>query len=150
MADRPSRPPPAPNAVHPPVAFFDRTYDEAFALTRAARDYIAGFRATGGDRPPAQALAVSLESMRLTTRVVQVMAWCLAQKAIFAGELVCEPATVEWFALSGREVCLGGKEEAESASMPERLRVLLKESRALYIRVLRLDKLLYRELDVRA
>lgn len=136
-------------AVHPPVAFFGRTYEDALALTRTARDYIAGARRAGKDIAPEDALAFSVESMRLTTRVVQVMAWCLARKAIFAGELDSGAATVERFALSGRDVCMGGTEEADNPSLPDRFRTLLTESRALYVRVLRLDELLRREADGR-
>jgi regulator of CtrA degradation len=136
-------------AVHPPVAFLDRTYDDVLALTRAARDYVAGARASHGGAS-VKGLTASLESMRLTTRVVQVMAWCLAQKAIFAGELDRDPATVERFALTGRNVCLGGMEAAEDESLPERLRALLAQSRALYLRVLHLDELLHRDVGARA
>src|SRR3954468_16809385 len=91
---------PAVPAVHPPVAFLDRTYDEALALTRAARDCIAaGVVLPPDGASPAVAMAASVESMRLTTRITQVMAWCLAQKAIFAGEFTRDAATVERFSL---------------------------------------------------
>jgi regulator of CtrA degradation len=147
MGDDKSFPLRSAQAVHPPVAFFGRTYEDALALTQAARDYIAGARRVAKDLAPGDALAFSVESMRLTTRVVQVMAWCLARKAIFAGELDGGAATIERFALSGRDVCLGGAEKADNPSLPERFRALLSESRALYVRVLRLDELLRRAAD---
>ncbi|MGE5538112.1 MAG: DUF1465 family protein [Gemmatimonas sp.] len=135
----------APSALHPPVAFLDRTYDEALALTRAARDCIAA----GVVLPPegsstTAALAAAVESMRLTTRITQVMAWCLAQKAIFAGEIERDADTVERFSLGARELCLG--EDNDNANLlSEPLRALLAKSRALYVRVLRLDDLMHRE-----
>lgn len=155
MGDDTSFPFRSAQAAHPPVAFFGRTYEDALALTQAARDYIAGARRVAKDLAPGDALAFSVESMRLTTRVVQVMAWCLARKAIFAGELdggtaTIERLTIERFSLSGRDVCLGEAEKADNSSLPERFRALLSESRALYVRVLRLDELLRREADVSA
>jgi len=150
MLDDRSRSPSSPPGVHPPVAFLDRTYAEAMALTRAARDYVAVSRGSTLDREPVAALTASVESMRLTSRVVQIMAWCLAQKAIFAGELVRDAATIERFALSGGDVCLGGADEVENESLPQQLRALLARSHALYVRVLRLDELMHRDVAARA
>lgn len=136
----------APGAIHPPIQFLDRTYEEALALTRAARGCIAaGLAAPLQGAPPASALAASLESMRLTVRITQVMAWCLAQKAIFAGEMPRDAATVARFALGARDLCLGGNESADDEWLPKSLRALLAQSHALYVRVLRLDELMHRE-----
>lgn len=133
-------------AVHPPIQFLDRTYDEALALTRAARGCIAaGLAAPLAGAPPASALAASLESMRLTVRITQVMAWCLAQKAIFAGEMTRDETTVGQFSLGARELCLGGGENANDEWLPNSLRALLVQSHALYVRVLRLDELMHRD-----
>lgn len=137
----------AATAVHPPIAFLDRTYDEALALTRAAKGCIAaGFAEPLNGAPMASALAASLESMRLTARVTQIMAWCLAQKAIVAGELERDAATVEKFALGAKALCLGGTESAADEWLTKTLRNLLAQSRALYVRVMRLDELMHREI----
>jgi regulator of CtrA degradation len=133
------------SAIHPPVAFLDRTYDEALGLTRAARDCIAaGVVLPPEGSSPSASMVAAVESMRLTTRITQVMAWCLAQKAIFAGEVARDAATVERFSLGARELCLGEDNE-NNELLSEPLRVLLAKSRALYIRVLRLDDLMHRE-----
>jgi regulator of CtrA degradation len=133
------------SAIHPPVAFLDRTYDEALALTRAARDCIAaGIVLPPGGSSPAASMVAAVESMRLTTRITQVMAWCLAQKAIFAGEMARNTDTVERFSLGARELCLGEDNE-NNELLAQPLRALLKKSRALYVRVLRLDDLMHRE-----
>jgi regulator of CtrA degradation len=133
-------------AVHPPIQFLDRTYDEALALTRAARGCIAaGLAAPLAGAPSASALTASLEAMRLTVRITQIMAWCLAQKAIFAGEMTRDSATVARFSLGARELCLGGGESAGDQWLPKSLRALLAQSHALYVRVLRLDELMHRE-----
>jgi regulator of CtrA degradation len=134
------------SAVYPPIAFLDRTFDEALALTRAARGCIAaGLAAPLNGAPVDSALAASLESMRLTARITQIMAWCLAQKAIFAGELERDAATVEKFALGARTLCLGGTESATDEWLSKTLRNLLVQSHALYVRVMRLDELMHRE-----
>lgn len=133
------------SAVHPPVAFLDRTYDEALALTRAARDCIAaGVVLPPRGSSPVASMVASVESMRLTTRITQVMAWCLAQKAIFAGEVARDADTVERFTLGARELCLGEDNEHNELLSPP-LQALLERSRALYVRVLRLDDLMHRE-----
>jgi regulator of CtrA degradation len=140
MSERPQA-----SAIQPPVAFLDRTYDEALALTRAARDCIAaGVVLPPVGSSPSASMVATVESMRLTTRITQVMAWCLAQKAIFAGEVARDAEIVERFSLGARELCLGeDNENNELLSQP--LRTLLAKSRALYIRVLRLDDLMHRE-----
>lgn len=141
----------AKSAVHPPVAFLDRTYHEALALTHAAHGCIAaGMTAPLEGASMASALTASIESMRLTVRITQIMAWCLAQKAIFAGELLRDAATVEKFALGARELCLGGDEHNNDNDLTNTFRGLLARSRALYVRVLRLDELMHREVLGRA
>ena len=70
------------------VAYFDSTFEEAMALTRETRDYLA--YQESGDLAKLNAIArlvVSCESMRLTARLTQVVAWLLVQKAVHAGEL---------------------------------------------------------------
>jgi regulator of CtrA degradation len=136
----------ADSAVHPPITFLDRTYDEALALTHAARGCIAaGLAAPLNGAPLTSAFAASIESMRLTARITQIMAWCLAQKAIFAGELERDAAIVEKFALGARTLCLGGTESATDEWLSKPLRNLLAQSHALYVRVMRLDELMHRE-----
>jgi regulator of CtrA degradation len=132
--------------VHPPIAFLDRTYDEALALTQAARGCItAGLAVPKAEGSMSAALTASFESLRLTVRMTQIMAWCLAQKAIFAGELSRDRATVEKFALGARELCLGGEEHTADEDLHNTFRNLLERSRALYVRVMRLDELMHRD-----
>jgi regulator of CtrA degradation len=139
--------PPNGAVIHPPIAFLDRTYDEALSLTRAARGCIAsGLAAPKGNGSLPSTLTASFESLRLTVRMTQIMAWCLAQKAIFAGELTRDRETVEKFALGARELCLGGEEHAADEDLHNSFRNLLERSRALYVRVMRLDEMMHREM----
>jgi regulator of CtrA degradation len=123
-----------------PTAFFNRTYEETLALLVEARNYIAHQEA--GDQrglPPQLRLQVSYESLRVTSRLTQVMAWLLAQKAVHAGELTLQQAATEEFALSGGSIC-SDPSGPEDERLPAGLRALLERSHKLYMRVSRLDE----------
>jgi regulator of CtrA degradation len=124
-----------------PVAFFDRTYDEAMALIRDARDYfIERQHQPASQSRAAVELVTSCESMRLTARLTQIMAWLLVQKAVHAGELTRSDAVKPEHRLGGRTVC-----EIEGPwselGLPQRLQTLLQRSLNLYSRIARLDDL---------
>jgi len=132
------------------IAYFDSTFEEAMALTRQARDYLAHQRQADFDRlSSVSRLVASCESMRLTARVTQVVAWLLVQKAVYAGEISREQAAKPEYRLAGRVVC----EETQPVldePLPERLVDLLERSLRLYQRVSRLDAMLDRGLTVAA
>lgn len=126
------------------AAFFSGPYDEAMALLVEARDYIAHRMERDQDPLPVNArLQCSFESMRLTTRLTQAMAWLLAQKAVHAGEMSMETLASEAFALGGAEICSDTAAE-DDAGLPDRLRSLLSRSHGLYVRVGRLDEMVRR------
>jgi regulator of CtrA degradation len=83
--------------------------------------------------------------MRLTARLTEMMAWLLAQRAVHAGEITQAEALGENRALGEVSVCIDELDAGETA-MPRGLVSLLKRSRALYIRVARLDELARRQL----
>jgi len=120
-------------------AFFNRTYDETLALLEEARFYISdGARTDAAALDPEARLRFARESMRVTSRLSQVMAWLLAQKAVHAGEIDRTEAAVDAYALDGRSVCEPADPEL-SQGLPRHLRSLLDRSHALYMRVSRLD-----------
>jgi len=124
-----------------PVAFFDRTYDEAMALIREAREYFAERQhQPASPSRAAVELVTSCESMRLTARLSQIIAWLLVQKAVHAGELSRDDAIKPEHRLGGRSVC-----EIEGPwselGLPQRLQTLLERSLSLYHRIGRLDDL---------
>ncbi|WP_114394380.1 DUF1465 family protein [Oleisolibacter albus] len=127
-----------------PTAFFNRLYDETMALLVEARNYVA-YQEASDQRslPPAVRLQVSYESMRVTSRLTQVMAWLLAQKAVHAGELTQAQAVGEEFALSGGSVC-SDPAGADNEVLPMGLRSLLERSHSLYMRVERLEGMVRR------
>ena len=122
-----------------PIAYYHRTYDETMALLIEARNYAAFHHETHQrDIAPAARLFVSYESLRVTSRLSQVMAWLLAQKAVDAREISAEHGTGEAFALlddAASRDPLG----PENPMLPSGLRNLLARSHSLYLRVLRLE-----------
>ncbi len=123
-----------------PTAFFHHTYDEAMALLIEARNY-AAYRVPTDNRTlsPYTRLQITYESLRVTSRLTQVMAWLLTQKAFYAGELTYEQMASDEFALSGGDICLDPT-GPENDALPGGLRSLLDRTYRLYIRVSRLDQ----------
>ncbi len=132
-----------PPGGFPATTFFSRTYDEAHDLVSEALDYARDTR----ESPPKSAalsLLCSLESLRLTARLTQIMAWLLLQRAVHAGELPPEQAAAPSNRLGGQEICHDRRGEGMLV-VPSGLRDLLLRSRKLYQRVARLDEMMLRD-----
>jgi regulator of CtrA degradation len=117
--------------------YFSGTYDETMTLLVEARDYLAAKEL--GDRHTADAegrLLANREAMRITSRLTQVMAWLLLQRAVHEGEVGYDEALKPENRLDGHGVCLTQAEVA----LPPYLGRLLDRSYRLYARVDRLDK----------
>ncbi len=122
-------------------AFFSRTYDEAMDLLVEARNYMAFRRGTlPGGQEPRLRLKTSYESMRVTCRLTQVMAWLLAQRAAHEGELDYDAEAAMFYAVGGESVCLDHNLD-EMSDLPRGLQSLLERSHNLYVRVKRLDEM---------
>ncbi|MBB6503499.1 regulator of CtrA degradation [Sphingomonas endophytica] len=66
----------------------DSFYTEAMVLADEARHYFdEGGRVEREALPPMERVAFSCESLKVTTRLMHVIAWLLTQRAIAAGEL---------------------------------------------------------------
>ena len=129
-----------------PTAFFGKTYSEAMSLLVEARNYLAYREPVDRARLlPLERLRLCRETMRVTARLTQIMAWLIAQRAVHAGEMSQAAALGEHDALAEVTVCMGGA-ETESDDMPRPLADLLGRSRRLYVRVARLDELARRQL----
>lgn len=125
--------------------FFNGPYDETMTLLIEARNYIAFHDAAEHRKlSPQVRLQISYESMRVTSRLTQVMAWLLAQKAVHAGEITKAKGASADFALSGGEVCSDGA-GPDNEDLPVGLRSLLERSHRLYMRVERLDRMVGEE-----
>ncbi|TDR89001.1 DUF1465 family protein [Enterovirga rhinocerotis] len=121
---------------------FRTLFRDGMGLVESTACYLDGDgRAESNALPRAAALAYASESMRLTTRLMQIASWLLVQRAVVEGEI--SPAQ----ALRERErVKLvpqdRGLAEDQFAALPERLRDLIAQSLRMHARVLHLDGLL--------
>jgi regulator of CtrA degradation len=130
------------NTAAETVAYFDITFDEAMSLTREARDYLAYQEKVDlAKLSPVGRMVASCETMRMTARMIQVIAWLLVQKAVHAGEITREEAKEPKYRLSGQQVC-DDTEPLAAEPLPERLVELLASSHQLYQRIARLDAML--------
>ncbi len=122
--------------------FFRGTYDEAFDLLVEARNYVKyAMPMTPAARrgSPADPISLTMETMRLTTRLTQVMAWLMAQRAVLDGEIGEKEFSEEaCYRLEGQAVCLKRSIEAME-DLPRGLLDLMERSYRLYSRVQRLD-----------
>jgi len=92
------------------------------------------------------ALAYATESMRLTTRLMQLASWLLLHRAVKEGEMSLAQANKE-----KAKVKLAGDEIADEPNVklvPERLRVLINRSKALQASVRRLDATMHASPDL--
>ncbi len=129
--------------THQP-AVFNRTYDEAFALVVEARNYMRYVEPRTRRRSGEGGLERSCEALRATSRLTQVMAWLMLQRAVMAGEVTQEQAMAEDNLLSGQEVCLV---EKDGLDLPPGLHSLLERSHRLYQRVSRLERMVLARLQ---
>jgi regulator of CtrA degradation len=121
------------------TAFFGGTYDEAMALMVEARNYMAFVEHR--ERRKAEmmiGLRMSCEAMRVTSRLTQVMAWLMMQRAVHEGEIDMDDALSEANRLSGLDVCLD-QSFGHDETLPQGLRSLLDRSLRLYQRIARLE-----------
>lgn len=125
-------------------AFFHRTYDETMDLMVEARNYMRFVERRERMRLGTHiGLRMSCEAMRVTSRLTQVMAWLMLQRAVHQGELSPEQSLAEECRLSGANVCLD-ESYSDDASLPNGLRSLMERSYRLYVRVARLEEMMVR------
>lgn len=124
---------------------FQRTFDDGMAMVEETAAYLDGDgREQSKDLPRRGALAYAGESMRVTTRLMQVASWLLVQRAVRESEMTPEEASDQKYRLGAQEVCRARSLDGVEL-VPAKLADLLERSSALYDRVERLDYKLYRE-----
>ncbi|MDP3853456.1 DUF1465 family protein [Phenylobacterium sp.] len=121
---------------------FDRTFQEGMDLVEETAGYLDGSgRQESKLLSRNAALAYAGESMRLTTRLMQVASWLLVQRAVREGDMPALNACEDRYRLGAEDVCRGATEEA----LPSGLLGLLDRSERLYERVRHLDRRMYVE-----
>lgn len=122
---------------------FDRTFAEGMRMVEETAAYLDGpGRAASKRLPRTGALAYATESMRLTTRLMQVASWLLVQRAVRDSEISVTEARQEKYRLAGRlkpeDTPVIGAED-----LPEDLKDLIRRAASLHERVRRLDQTMY-------
>jgi regulator of CtrA degradation len=124
---------------------FERTFSEGMDLVEETAGYLDGAgRQASKLLSRNAALAYAAESMRLTTRLMQVASWLLVQRAVREGDMAPGSACEDRYRLAAEEVCLGGDAEG-GEELPSELQRLLDRSGRLYERVRHLDRRMYVE-----
>lgn len=122
---------------------FERTFKEGMGLVEETAAYLDGpGRAASKRLSRAAALAYAGESMRLTTRLMQVASWLLVQRAVRDGEINLAEASSDKYRLISRET-QPPQSFAASDELPETLKALIIRGGAIYERVRRLDETMY-------
>jgi regulator of CtrA degradation len=122
---------------------FKTLFREGMTLVEEAAAYLDGpGRHESKLLSRSDALSYAAESMRLTTRLMQLASWLLLQRAVNEGEMTQLQAASE-----KNKVKLTRQDIASSAEvfarLPEPLRDLTTQSLRLQARIVHLDRLLY-------
>ena len=128
---------PPPPQVRITSRLIDALYTEAMLLADEARSYFddAG-REERSTLHPFARVGFACESLKVTTRIMHIVAWLLTQRAIESGEIPLR---------DGRraERRLGNAQDSDPAvvdQLPESARRLIASSSDLYARVKRIDE----------
>jgi len=131
-----------------PVAFgrrlagsgaFKAMFREGMALVEETAGYLDGEGRRDSHRlARAASLSYATESMRLTTRLMQLASWLLLQRAVNEGDISIDQASHE-----RAKVKLGGVSSAAEGpgwdGLPDRLKDLVRRSLSLQEKITRLD-----------
>jgi regulator of CtrA degradation len=121
---------------------FEKVFREGMGLVEETANYLDGdgrIDARGLDRHGA--IAYATESMRLTTRLMQLASWLLLQRAVSSGELTPEDARKEKHRISLAEIG-AGQPLTGSSQLPAALGDLIARSLRLHERIMKLDAMI--------
>lgn len=122
---------------------FTPLYKEGMGLVEETADYLdSAGRAAAKGLSRVAATLYAAESMRLTTRLMQIASWLLLQRAARSGEMTLDQVSVEKKKI--RLDTLSASADADGwADLPEKFRALVDHSLRLQRRVRALDLELY-------
>jgi regulator of CtrA degradation len=138
---------------------FDRTFHDGMELVEDAAAYLDGpGRQDSKLLSRNAALTYAGESMRLTTRLMQVASWLLVQRAVREGDMTAADACQDRYRvnagkdqqlpstpLSGLKIEPAGAKDPLIAELPTGLLDLVQRSERLFERVAHLDRRMYVE-----
>jgi len=121
---------------------FEKVFREGMSLVEETANYLDGpGRLDARVLERHGAIAYATESMRLTTRLMQLASWLLLQRAIGAGELTVEDARKENHRISLTDIGKG-YDLAGGQDLPDALKALVERSLALHQRIQKLDSMI--------
>jgi regulator of CtrA degradation len=119
---------------------FDRTFHEGMSLVEETAAYLDGAgRQDSKLLSRSAALAYASESMRLTTRLMQVVSWLLVQRAVREGDMAAESALDASYRLGAES----DDHQTSPEPLPPTLAELVGRSERLFERVRHLDSRMY-------
>jgi regulator of CtrA degradation len=119
---------------------FDRTFREGMELVEETAAYLDGDgRRESKLLSRSTALAYAGESMKLTTRLMQIASWLLVQRAVREGDMTALAACDARYRLTDRKP----ETEPTNSELPIALVEYLIRAEKLYDRVLHLDRRMY-------
>lgn len=120
---------------------FDKVFREGMALVEETASYLDGpGRKDSKDLARPVSLTYATESMRLTTRLMQLASWLLLQRAVKEGEMTPQEVLHEKYRIKLHE--LGPSNIDDADKLPDGLQDLIAHSLRLHERVMRLDLML--------
>ena len=122
---------------------FRELFREGMALVEETASYLDGDgRIESRNLSRAATLSYSTESMRLTTRLMQIASWLLMQRAVNEGEMSPEQARTEKnkVRLDFQPPVMSGPLWSE---LPEALRSIIERTDRLHGRIVHMDKAIY-------
>lgn len=123
---------------------FDRTFKEGMELVEDTAAYLDGEgRRDSKLLSRATALAYAGESMKLTTRLMQIASWLLVQRAVREGDMTADAACDARYRLADRVI----DPQPTDPELPIALVEYLVRAEKLYDRVLHLDRRMFVDQD---
>lgn len=124
---------------------FNKIFHEGMELVEQTATYLDGQgRTESRQLARMSAMTYATESMRLTTRLMQLASWLLLQRAVRDGEMTAGEAQKEKYRINLSEVGTRS-DQAGTEDLPEALGHLIDRSFGLYRRVIHLDEMLRNE-----
>jgi regulator of CtrA degradation len=125
---------------------FTDLFRNGMSLVEETASYLDGpGRQESKKLPRGAALAYATESMRLTTRLMQLASWLLLHRAVKEGEMSLAQANKE-----KAKVKLAAAEVSDDENItlvPEQLRTLIERSKTLQLAIRRLDSTMHAAAD---
>lgn len=126
-------------------ALFARTFREGMALVEETASYLDGEgRTSSKELSRDAAMSYAGASMRLTTQLMQIASWLLVLRAVREGEMALAEAAEPKYRLETDGV---GLNDYDLVGLPERLLMLIENTRQLYSRIARLDADIFAAVD---